>query len=181
MPQAIFSVDNSQLTIENTEVEFINSSINANVYQWNFGDNSPNSSITDPIHIFPETGNSSYIVTLVASNDAGCTDTTQQTIHVDDVIIYYVPNVFTPDGDAFNQTFQPVFTSGFDPYDYHLMIFNRWGEIVFESYNASIGWDGTYPKDGKLVEDGVYVWKINFKETMSDKKHEAVGHVTILR
>ncbi len=181
VPQAIFSVNNSQLTIENTEVEFENNSINSNTYQWDFGDNSSGSSITDPTHIFPETGNSVYIVTLVASNDAGCTDTTQQTIHVDDVIIYYVPNAFTPDGDAFNQTFQPVFTSGYDPYEYHLVIFNRWGEIIFESYNASIGWNGTYPKDGELVEDGIYVWKINFKETMSDKKHEAVGHVTVLR
>jgi gliding motility-associated-like protein len=181
VPQAIFNVDNSQLTIENTEIEFENNSINANTYEWNFGDNSANSGFENPTHIFPSVGNEVYIVTLIASNDAGCSDTTQQTIHVDDVIIYYVPNVFTPDGDAYNQIFQPVFTSGYDPDEYHLIIFNRWGEIVFESYNAKIGWDGTYPKDGKLVEDGVYVWKINFKETMSDKKHEAQGHVTVLR
>lgn len=181
LPQAIINVENTQLTIENTEVEFVNNSINANTYEWNFGDNSANSGFENPTHIFPSIGNEVYIVTLIASNDAGCTDTTEQTIHVNDIIIYYVPNVFTPDGDAFNQTFQPVFTSGYDPYEYHLIIFNRWGEIVFESYNANVGWDGTYPKDGKLVEDGVYVWKINFKETMSDKKHEAQGHVTILR
>ncbi|HIP35964.1 MAG TPA: PKD domain-containing protein [Crocinitomix sp.] len=181
VPQAIFNVDNAQLTIENTEIEFINNSINANTYQWDFGDNSANSGLTNPIHTYPEIGNSVYLVTLVASNDAGCTDTAQQTIYVNDVIIYYVPNVFTPDGDAFNQTFQPVFTSGYDPYDYHLMIFNRWGELVFESYNADYGWNGRYGADGDLVQDGVYVWKINFKETMSDKKHEAIGHVTILR
>jgi len=91
-----------------------------------------------------------------------------------------VPNVFTPDGDQFNETFQPVFTSGYDPYDYHLMIFNRWGELIFESYNADIGWDGTYGTGG-LVQDGVYVWKINFKESMTDKKHEVYGHVSVLK
>ncbi len=96
------------------------------------------------------------------------------------VIIFYVPNVFTPDGDEFNEVFQPVFTAGYDPFDFHLMIFNRWGELIFESYNADIGWDGTYGERG-LVQDGVYVWKIDFKETMSDKRHIHTGHVTVLK
>jgi gliding motility-associated-like protein len=131
--------------------------INANTFEWIFGDNSTNSGIENPLHVFPELGNTSYVVTLIASNDAGCRDTTQTTIIVEDVIIYYVPNAFTPDGDNFNQTFKPVFTSEFDPYDYHLMIFDRWGEVVFESYNAEIGWNGKYGASGELVEDGVYV------------------------
>ena len=88
---------------------------------------------------------------------------------------FYVPNAFTPDGDYANQTFQPVFTSGYDPYDYHLQIFNRWGEIVFESYNAARGWDGHYG-DGGLVDDGVYVWVIEFKDALSDKRYKNTGH-----
>ena len=71
-------------------------------------------------------------------------------------------------------------SSGFDPYNYHLMIFNRWGELIFESYNAAVGWNGTYADNG-LVVDEVYVWKIEFKETMSDKMHKLVGHVTVLK
>ena len=85
------------------------------------------------------------------------------------------------DQDEFNETFGPVFTSGFDPYDYHLTVFNRWGEVVFESYDAMFGWDGTYPSGGELCQDGVYVWKIDFKETMSDKRHSEIGHVNVLR
>lgn len=94
-------------------------------------------------------------------------------------MIFYVPNAFTPDGDIHNNTFLPVFTSGYDPYDYHLIIFNRWGEIIFESFNSEIGWDGTY--SDHLAEDGVYIWKIVFKENKTDKKHQEIGHVTLLR
>ena len=72
------------------------------------------------------------------------------------------------------------FSQHFDPFDFHLMIFNRWGELIFESYNAEIGWDGTYSDQG-LVQDGVYVWNIDFKETMSDKRHTHYGHVTVLK
>ena len=78
------------------------------------------------------------------------------------------------------KTFQPVFYSGFDKYDFHLMIFNRWGEVVFESYNAEKGWNGHYG-DGGLVQDGVYVWQIEFKEAMSDRRHTHRGHVTVLK
>ncbi len=99
---------------------------------------------------------------------------------MNDILLYYIPNAFTPDGDEFNPTFKPVFTSGFDPYDYHLIIFNRWGETVFESFNAERGWDGLY-NSGELVEDGVYIWHIDFKETMSDKRHKEIGHVTLLK
>ena len=73
-----------------------------------------------------------------------------------------MPNAFTPDDDEFNQTFMPVFTSGFDPQDFTLLIFDRWGELIFESHNHDVGWDGKF--QGKLVQDGVYVWKIEFKE-----------------
>ena len=58
-----------------------------------------------------------------------------------------------------------MFTSGYDPFDYNLLIYNRWGEIVFESHNVEIGWDGTYGVDGQKteVQDGTYTWTIDFK------------------
>ena len=121
-----------------------------------------------------------YTVTLIVESAAGCIDSTTAFIQVEDVVLYHVPNAFTPDGDQFNETFQPVFVSGYDPYDYHLIIFNRWGEILFESYDVLGGWNGTYGEGG-LVEDGVYTWKIDFKESMSDKRHEKMGHVVLLK
>ena len=75
-----------------------------------------------------------------------------------------------------------MFTSGFDPQDYTLLIFNRWGEIIFESTNANIGWDGTYGiESNEVVKDGTYVWKIEFKTKYNDERKVEVGHVNILR
>lgn len=179
-PVALFSYSPQEITVEDPVVEFTNSSINASSYIWDFGDNSVNSSVTDPVHLFPgEPLN--YVVTLWAYNDAGtCYDSVQQVIPIKDVLIYYVPNIFTPDGDEFNENFKPIFTSGYDKYDYHLTIFNRWGEIIFESYDTEYGWNGHYG-DGGLVQDGVYIWQIDFKESMSDKRHIKRGHVTVLK
>lgn len=181
LPVASFSWSPQTIDVQDTEVEFNNSSSGAEGYEWTFGDESPMSNVENPTHFFPNDEPGSYTVTLVAySNNGACTDTAEAVITIDDVIIFYVPNTFTPDGDVYNETFSPVFTSGYDPYDFHLTIYNRWGEIVFESYDASKGWDGTYSDQG-LVEDGVYIWQIEFKETMSDKRHTHRGHVTVLK
>jgi gliding motility-associated-like protein len=165
--------------VDETEVNFNNYSQNASSYEWRFGDGYRSYEVA-PTHNYPEDPNVNYTVTMIASNDYDCVDTAYLNIRIKDVLIYYVPNVFTPDGNAFNEIFKPIFTSGFDPYSYRLMIFNRWGELVFESYNSDVGWDGTYGGNG-LVQDDVYVWKIIFNDSMDDEKHELYGHVTVLK
>jgi len=178
-PQASFSFAPNELTILDTEVDFTNSSLYADSYTWSFGDQSAASSEENPTHTFPDASGGSYTVTLQAHSNAGCYDQVTAVITIDDVLLYYVPNTFTPDGNSINNEFFPVFTAGYDLYDYHLTIFNRWGEIIFESYNPGVGWDGTY--GGVLVEDGVYIWQLEFGETMSDKRHKKRGHVTVLK
>jgi len=179
-PIAEFTFTPSISSIENPEVEFTNESSFANSYQWDFGYSVANSFEENPTHVFPMIGNMAYTVTLTATNSSGCVDVVQHVIHVEDVIIFYVPNVFTPDGDRFNQTFKPIFTSGYDIYDFHFIIFDRWGEIIFESFNAEFGWDGTYGDNG-LVEDGVYVWQVDFGDTNTDKRHVKRGHIVVLK
>lgn len=170
-----------EITVEDPQVDFENLSTDANYYEWDFGDNTGISNEIDPSHEFPGDGPNGYTITLTAYDQlSGCSDIHTVFIEIKDVLIFYVPNVFTPDGDMFNEMFQPVFYSGYDPYDFHLMIFNRWGELLFESYNADIGWDGTYG-DGGLVLDDVYVWVIEFKENSYDKSHTVRGHVTVLK
>jgi gliding motility-associated-like protein len=178
--EAYFAFNSSTLSMDDTELHFENESMFSDSYIWSFGDGSGNSQLENPTHLFPAEPNTSYTVTLIAINAAGCNDTTTAVISISDELIFYIPNAFTPDGNEINNSFFPVFTSGYDPYDYHLTIFNRWGEIVFESYNAATGWDGTYADQG-LVEDGVYIWQIDFKETMSDKRYTQRGHVTVLK
>ncbi|MCJ8288389.1 MAG: gliding motility-associated C-terminal domain-containing protein [Crocinitomicaceae bacterium] len=179
-PIAAFNFTPSQLDILNTDVQFFNSSSNATNYIWDFGDASSTTTDINPLHTFPNVPGSNYTITLWAfDDDFQCSDSVQHTISIEDALIYYVPNAFTPDDDEFNQTFQPVFTAGYDPYDFHLAIFNRWGELIFESYNAEEGWDGTY--NGRIVQDGTYTWTIHFKTTNTDERIEVVGHLNLIR
>jgi gliding motility-associated-like protein len=179
-PIADFTASNYNLNnlLTNTEVDFTNNSVGASTYFWSFGDDAYSTQV-NPSHIYDTEFAENFSVMLVAYSALGCPDTTYQNFTVTEELIYYVPNTFTPDGNAFNNTFQPVFTSGFDPFDFNLYIFNRWGEIIFESHDATVGWDGTY--NGELMQDGTYTWKIDFKSRVNDKKYQAVGHVNLLR
>ena len=94
-------------------------------------------------------------------------------------IKYWVPNCFTPDGNEYNQMFGPVMTEGYDIDGFEFLIFNRWGNMVWQSYDPNGKWDGTY-KDKKCL-DGVYFWKIQFNVLGNDKKIIDHGHLTILR
>lgn len=161
------------------DVQFYNTSSYANYYNWTFSE-SPNiiSSDIDPMISFPETPET-YNPRLIAFTDKGCSDTAWASVRIWDRILLYVPNTFTPDQDNFNETFKPVFTSGFDPQDFTLYVFNRYGELIFESHNSEIGWDGTY--GGKIAQGGTYIWKIIFKESETDKHHRLDGHINLLR
>ncbi len=180
-PTAAFTPSTSLLEGFNKEVEFTNNSSNADVYEWTFGDDSPNSAETHPTHAYMSEKDGFYEVRLVASSSlSACSDTAITLIRVEDVILIYVPNAVTLDGDVFNQTFKPVIRSGVDYYNYHLTLFNRYGEILFESYNYDVGWNGEYGGQG-ILQEGVYIWQIEFKETGTDKRQFMRGHLSVLR
>jgi gliding motility-associated-like protein len=175
VPQQVFAMD--------PNVQFNNTSVGAETYLWDFGDNSDLSTETHPEHTYPFDEPGSYSVMLIASTPSGCVDTAYSYVEVLEDLIYYVPNSFTPDGDIYNQTFDPVFTSGFDPYDYNFKIFNRWGELIFESNDPELGWDGSYTLNGQVFSchTGVYTWKIEFKAKNNDERTIISGHVSLLR
>jgi gliding motility-associated-like protein len=93
--------------------------------------------------------------------------------------IFYIPNAFTPNGDERNNTFRPIITSGVDIYNYSFVIYNRWGQIIWESYNPNIGWDGIY--NNVICQNGVYNWKLKFKTPKVDNIKEFFGNLTIIR
>jgi gliding motility-associated-like protein len=181
-PIASFTPSTTTITEENSTVYLHNTSSNASDYLWDFGDHLSISTAIDPTHDYGQDALGNYLITLVAYSPAGCTDTAFSLIRYEEDLIFYVPNAFTPDDDEFNQLFQPVFTSGFDPFDFSMLIFNRWGEIVFETHDATIGWDGTYGANSqnRLAEDGTYTWKIEFKTSKNDERKLVVGHVNML-
>lgn len=93
--------------------------------------------------------------------------------------IIYIPNSFTPDGNEHNQYFLPVITSGVDLFNYKMTIYNRWGEIIWESLDPKVGWDGTY--NNILCPDGSYTWVLEFKVIDTDEKKVYHGNLTIIR
>jgi len=170
---------NSPSTLDPT-ITVVDISSGAVSYNYNFA-GLGTSIDQNPTFTFPETeSETTYNVCQTVVSVDGCVDVACIDVFVHEELIFYVPNVFTPDGDGHNQTFKPQMTSGVDMFDYHLTIFNRWGEVVFESFNLEFGWDGTYAGQG-LVEDGVYVWQIEFGEKVTDKKQKIRGHVTVLK
>ncbi len=114
--------------------------------------------------------------------DNGCVSNPQSftiTLELCPNEIFYIPNAFTPDGDERNNVFKPIITSGVDIFNYTFLIYNRWGQIVWESFNPNIGWDGTY--NGTMCQDGVYTWKLRFKTPKTDEVKEFKGSLTLIR
>lgn len=178
-PVAFFTYAPNTIYSSEPEVTFTNESIYATNYLWDFGYDNTTSTSENPIYSYPQLEAGIYDVMLYAMNDIGCIDSFSLNVTVVDEIIFYVPNSFTPDNDNYNQVFQPIMTSGYQEEFYTFKVYNRWGELLFETNDSNVGWDGTYK--GKLVQDGTYVWTIYFKEKFNDKKHEYRGHVTMIR
>ncbi|GIV28478.1 MAG: hypothetical protein KatS3mg027_2292 [Bacteroidia bacterium] len=180
-PTADFEADSWTVTPYDPLVNFINLSSGAVSYQWNFGDPLPAAySIpalkSNPSHEYLYSG--TYTVALIAKNEYGCADYITKVIYVDKVFSLYIPDAFTPDGNGLNDVFQPK-GIGIDESDYKMLIFDRWGELVFESNNFQKGWDGSIKgSEGKATQD-VYVYKIYVRD-LKGNRHEFVGHVTCL-
>ena len=154
-------------------MSFLNNLVGADSYLWDFGDFTTSVEF-EPTHLFQNT-TGGFIVSLIAITDLGCTDTATVAIYQEG-IVYYIPNTFTPDGDNFNQEFEPVFFSGYDPNSFNMKIFNRWGEVVFETNDSKVGWDGTYGINGDAVQEGIYFdfYKLSFTNLNLQKIHLSV-------
>jgi gliding motility-associated-like protein len=178
LPLAEFTASPMVTLSDNPSVQFYNESTLNEFNQWDFGDGFL-SSVESPNHIFPIGIAGSYLVTLIVTTDAGCSDTTSQIIVVKDQLNVYVPNTFTPDGDEFNNVFEAVIVNGFDPTSFQMKIYDRGGELIFLSQDISIGWDGSYR--GKYAKSDTYIWEITFKADENDKMYTYRGHVSLIR
>ena len=155
-PKANFSF--TQLpTIEQdqTRLQFKNlSSSNSTRYDWDFG-NTSSSALKEPIGLYQDTGR--FWITMVAYTSEGCSDTVRKTtgMIIPD-FFYYLPNAFTPNDDPFNANYKGVGSAFI--YKFHLEIFNRWGEKMFETFDINQGWDGT--SKGEICMDGAYLCRV---------------------
>nr|WP_294861423.1 gliding motility-associated C-terminal domain-containing protein [uncultured Fluviicola sp.] len=174
-PVADFKWSPDPITMFNTQVLFTEYSLYANTYEWSFPGATPNSSTNDDQTVlYPDGQTGTYYVTLVATSYLGCTDTITKEVVILPEVIIYAPNAFTPDGDEFNQTWR-IYIEGVDEFDFELQIFNRWGEVIWESHDVNASWDGTY--HGQLVPQGTYTWLVRTRELISDKKYVWNGSI----
>ena len=182
IPVSDFIADNNEVNSMDTKVQFENYSIDGDEYIWDFGDDVSidDPTLENPEHEFPE-HEALYNVTLIAISDEGCRDTSTLAIKVIEEEVYYVPNSFTPNGDGINQVFKPEFSTGVSLEDFSLYIYNRWGEIVFESHDINKGWDGTYGVNGDVQQSGLYIWTMVIKAKTSDKVTQVSGQVNLLK
>jgi gliding motility-associated-like protein/uncharacterized repeat protein (TIGR01451 family) len=175
-PDAEIGLSPNYVGIANPDVEITNLTSGADTYSWSFGDTEVYNYFQPGIVTYPTYVSDQYYVSLIAYNDNGCVDSTFRIINFDNSLVIYVPNAFTPDGDEFNNIFKPIFAAPVA--SYNLKIYNRWGEILFESNDTEVGWDGTY--NGTLVQDGVYTWDI-LVTTFETRTYRKQGTVSILK
>jgi gliding motility-associated-like protein len=173
-PEADFLIISEPLFI-GLPVTFQNLTNNGVFYDWRFGDGNFSTAI-HPNNIYDEPGD--YEVLLVATDAKGCQDSITKLITIKDEHYIYVPNAFTPDGDRFNNVF---YASTVNIVTFNMLIFNRWGELIFESNDPEYGWDGTY--NGTRAKDGTYIYVITYQTINDDPDTEHVlkGFVTLLK
>lgn len=149
------------------------STTGANTYLWSNGDTTSTTQYT-----FNEVDlNQIYNISIEVSNECG-SEMNAFTISVIDCNIYlYVPNAFTPNGDEFNNLFGPSL-NGAAVTDFRFEVYDRWGELIWESRDPKIMWDGTYA--GRVCQDGVYTWVIEFATELQPRL-KYTGHFNLLK
>jgi gliding motility-associated-like protein len=136
-----------------------------------------------PSHGYSATGGTTN-VTLIALNGNGCHDTVTLELNFlvipeNGTVLLFMPNTFTTDGNEYNQYFFPVFNESLDITAYEMKVYNRWGEVIFNSKDTQIVWDGSF-KNFEL-QSGTYTWVVQFRDKHTFKRYKHEGHVNLLR
>lgn len=172
-PVAKFAVNPEVRNIVNPKFEMTDlSTENVTNWDWSFGDGTY-SSEQNPTHHYQAIG--TYGIGLIVETQFGCQDTMGLEVKVEPIYTFYIPNSFTPDADGINDDFFGT-GEGFDSYS--MYIYDRWGELIFESNDPEYHWDGTYK--GKQVQQGTYPYRFYLIDWQGDD-HEYIGAVTLHR
>ncbi len=149
-------------------------------WSWNFGDLTNTldvSSEQNPTYQYPGAGTN--IVTLIVTNQFGCIDSTAKQFEITDHFEFYAPNTFSPDDNGINDVFLPKVIA-FDIRTFSMMIFDRWGNLIFATDDYKKGWDGRANHGTEISQMDVYVWKVELKDNENHKR-KYIGSVTLLR
>jgi gliding motility-associated-like protein len=178
-PTASFRYSPGTVTALNTAVTMDNLSIGNDISHWYSQYGNPSvTTATNPVIVLPEGVVDNYIVQLIAETNFGCTDTVSQIIKVSPEVILYAPNTFTPDDDEFNATWK-ISIEGVESEGFELKVYNRWGEVVWKSFDPTAEWDGTFK--GEVAATGVYNWTIKAKDSNTGENHVWRGNVLLMK
>ena len=181
IPNANFFVNPDFVSmLEPTVSLYSSSSSDVVQFDWTIFDGTPATASTeDVINVdFPADAPGLYPVKLEVESDQGCIDSITKFVTIINDVILYAPNTFTPDDDEFNQAWE-FHISGIDIFDFNLKIFNRWGQVIWESNDPSVSWDGTY--NGRIVQNGVYTWAMECADGQNDKRYTFEGHINVIK
>jgi gliding motility-associated-like protein len=182
-PVAGFTSTPQTVTSTSPLVTFVDQSIGADQWDWDFIYTNPQSgfftdTLQNPTFSYPDTG--VYVVQQIVTNSFGCTDVAYNNVEIIPEYVFYAPNAFTPNNhDGINDEFMPTGT-GIDPDNFEMIIFDRWGNEIFKTTDPAKGWNGTVNGGSKVAQVDVYVWKLKTKDYRGEN-HSYVGHVTIVK
>ena len=174
-PKSTFTYS-PQPTQSNQPVSFLNGSIGGTSFKWLYGDGDTLFTVrsdTTVSHLYNASG--TFNTCLVVYNDAGCIDTSCQSIAVTINSILDVPNAFSPNGDGQNDK---IYVRGFGIEKMTWRIYNRWGTLVYEGTDPNEGWDGIY--NGKPQPQDVYHYTLIVQFSSKDRATKK-GDITLLR
>jgi gliding motility-associated-like protein len=117
-------------------------------------------------------------VKLIVENNEGCSDTIISTVVVNEEYTFYAPNAISPKSTNTENTIFKVFGTGFDSNNFHLVIFDRWHNKVYETFDPTHGWDGRI-SGGELGMPDTYSWFVVYKDKNGLERTEK-GHVSII-
>jgi len=177
-PVAAFTDAPNPASILSPTVQFTDLSTNAVGWTWVFGDQTDSVSFHEnPGHTYLDTG--CYTVKLVVVAADGCKDSTTGPVCIQPDFTFYAPNTFTPNGDGKNDVWMP-FGIGIDPNHYDLMMFDRWGNLMFETHTWGEGWDGRANGGSNIAQIDTYVWKVKLLDFRGNH-HEYEGHCNLIK
>jgi hypothetical protein len=178
-PVADFSWAPQPVDVTQPVVQFTDASIDAANYLWEFAWLGA-SDLQNPVFIFPDEDLAEYPVCLTVENSFGCQDTMCRTIRLNSVLQVWVPNAFTPEQDGLNEVFLPVIKGG-KPETYHFTIFDRWGTVVFESFEMGEPWIGDVRNGNAFAANGTYIWQLEVQPLEDRSLKLYTGFVTVIR
>lgn len=181
-PAASFYPNIRELSEDEPKVVFYNATTGKNlVYEWRFGDDGSSfntSTQSNPAHTYSHPA--TYTICLKATDSINnCVDSTCKDIVYKPQWTIYVPNAFTPANPEYDLN-NIFYAYGTNILKFRMLIFDRWGNQLFESNDLSKGWDGKVKGKAELAQMDVYVWKIDVTDVFN-KEHQYIGHVTLVK